>query len=104
MLIETKIDPVRVLRALFHDPDSAALVWVFVTMQFLQHELDSEELCYDCYTGNDNTSIYMNASTVHSPLIYKYALCSLHATAMAATAKKQSAVLHDGSHEDDNIT
>jgi hypothetical protein len=37
----------------------------------------------------------MNASTVHSPLLYKYASCSLHVAAMAGTAKKQSAALHD---------
>jgi hypothetical protein len=37
----------------------------------------------------------MNASTVHSPLFYKYTSCSFNVAAKASTSKKQLAVLHN---------
>jgi hypothetical protein len=33
MLIESKVNSVEALQALFHDPDSAAFMQVFVTMR-----------------------------------------------------------------------
>jgi hypothetical protein len=38
---------------------------------------------------------YMNASTVHSPLLYKYASHSHNVAATTSASKKQSVVLHD---------
>jgi hypothetical protein len=41
------------------------------------------------------TLLYMNASTVHSTLLYKNTPCSFNVAAKASAGKKQSAVLSD---------
>lgn len=84
--------------ALFHGLDRAALTWVFVTtrrdLRFLQLDLDSLDLCN---IGKNNTYIYVNASAVHSILLYKYALHSQHGeTKPSASRKQSSGLLDDG--------
>jgi hypothetical protein len=54
--------PCGVLQTFFHDLEGAAFKWVFVTKQFLQLELDSKEVCHDCYIGNDNISTLCSES------------------------------------------